>query len=105
MTLEERIENARSDFQHSPRQPTLLTALKTKHADPFSEATRQLALQADIINNQAEKIARLEEVLASTRAQCENFLAQREMLGEQLAALERALLSIQEQVASALKIG
>ena len=62
MTLEERIENARSDFQHSPRQPTLLTALKTKHADPFSEATRQLALQADIINNQAEKIARLEEV-------------------------------------------
>jgi hypothetical protein len=58
-------------------------------SDPFASAIRQ-------VGEQAEKIARLEELLTSTRAQTENFLQEKERLKTDLAELEKRC----EQVAA-----
>jgi hypothetical protein len=56
----------------------------TETSDPFAELTRRHG-------EQHARIERFEELLASTRAQCEHFLAEREDLKARVAKLEPLL--------------
>jgi hypothetical protein len=60
------------------------------HRESFAEATRQHG-------ELAAKVVRLEELLASTRAQCEHFLAEKEKAVDEAVKAKEAAKSFVDQ--------